>query len=388
MQIIDVMTTQVQIPFRKPAKWSGGTRRSAPALVVKLITDEGIVGIGECVGPTIPTIQAIVEKEFKPFLIGCDPMRTEWILHRLEEYTLNWKQLGLYALAGIDIALLDLKAKVLQTPLYNLLGGMYRSRVDFAGYLFIDEPLANAKDAEEIVKQGYKEIKIKVGRDIEFDTARLKEIRAAVGPNVKLRIDVNQNWSVSTAIKAINKMEKYDLQLVEQPTPYYDIDGLAQVSKSVSVPITADESCTDFESAMKLIDKRAVAAFTVYPSEAGGLLKAKQIVDLANENGIWCVTGTWAETGIATMANVHLIASSRNFPFANDTHYDYYHSDVLTENLSFSNGQMIVPNAPGLGIDLSEERLGALSKQEVREMVFYDSQRQDDEFIPRIGNLL
>ncbi|UUZ84591.1 mandelate racemase/muconate lactonizing enzyme family protein [Paenibacillus sp. P26] len=388
MQIIDVTTTQVQIPFRKPAKWSGGTRRSAPAIVVKIITDEGIVGIGECVGPTIPAIQTIVDKEFKPFLIGGDPMRTEWILHRLEEYVLNWKQLGLYALAGIDIALLDLKAKALNTPLYNLLGGMYRSHVDFAGYLFIDEPIANAKDAEEIVKQGYKEIKIKVGRDIEFDTARLREIRAAVGPDVKLRIDVNQNWSVSTAIKAINKMEKYDLQLVERPTPYYDIDGLAQVSKSVSVPITADESCTDFESALRLIDKRAVAAFTVYPSEAGGLLKAKQIVDLANESGIWCVTGTWAETGIATMANVHLIAASRNFPFANDTHYDYYHSDVLTTNLCFTNGKIVVPTKPGLGIDISEERLRALSKEEVREMVFFDSQQQDDEFVPRIGNLL
>lgn len=386
LKIEDVITTPVLIPFSKPAKWSGGIRRNAPALIVELVTDEGIVGLGECVGPTIPTIQAIVEKEFKPFLIGKDPMQTELILHQLEEYILNWSQIGYYAMAGIDIALLDLKSKILNTPLYNLLGGLYKKEVEFAGYLFIDDPLINAREAEEIVKKGYREIKIKVGRDVDFDTQRIKEIRSAVGPNVKLRIDANQIWSVNTAIKAINKMAEYDLQLVEQPTPYYDIDGLATVSRSVSVPITADESCTTFETALKLIEKRAVAAFTIYPSEAGGLLKAKQIVQLADTYGIWCVTGTWAETGIATVANAHLIASSRNFPFANDTHYEWYKSDVLSRPLDLKNGMLTMSQKPGLGLELARD-FNKLAKEEVREMVFYDDEHSLN-YQPRIGMLL
>lgn len=386
MFIKDVITTPVLIPFKKPAKWSGGTRKNAPALIVQLITDEGVIGYGECVGPTISTIQTIVEKEFKPFLIGKDPMQTELILHQLEEYILNWSQIGYYALAGIDIALLDLKAKLLNTPVYNLLGGLYRKEVSFSGYLFIDDPLVNAKEAEEIVAQGYDEIKIKVGRDIDLDTRRIQEIRRAVGPKVKLRIDANQIWSVSSAIKAINRMAEYDLQLVEQPIPYYDIDGLATVSKSVPVPITADESCTTFDTALRLIEKRAVAAFTVYPSEAGGLLKAKQIVELANNCGIWCVTGSWAETGIATLANAHLIAASRNFPFANDTHYGWYTSDVLKNPLSFRNGKLALSDSPGLGVELAPDFNG-LAKEEIREMVFYDDESAEN-YQPRIGMLL
>ncbi|MGF9914852.1 mandelate racemase/muconate lactonizing enzyme family protein [Paenibacillus ehimensis] len=386
MFIKDVITTPVLVPFKKPAKWSGGTRKNAPALIVQLITDEGVIGYGECVGPTISTIQTIVEKEFKPFLIGKDPMQTELILHQLEEYILNWSQIGYYALAGIDIALLDLKAKLLNTPVYNLLGGLYRKEVSFSGYLFIDDPLVNAKEAEEIVAQGYDEIKIKVGRDIDLDTRRIQEIRRAVGPKVKLRIDANQIWSVSSAIKAINRMAEYDLQLVEQPIPYYDIDGLATVSQSVPVPITADESCTTFDTALRLIEKRAVAAFTVYPSEAGGLLKAKQIVELANSCGIWCVTGSWAETGIATLANAHLIAASRNFPFANDTHYGWYTSDVLKNPLSFRNGKLALSDSPGLGVELAPDFNG-LAKEEIREMVFYDDESAEN-YQPRIGMLL
>lgn len=386
MKITDVITTPVLIPFKKPAKWSGGTRRNAPALIIQLKTDEGLIGLGECVGPTIPTIQTIVEKEFKPFLLGKDPMQTELILHQLEEYILNWSQIGYYALAGIDIALLDLKAKILNTPLYNLLGGLYRNDVRFAGYLFIDDPLVNAKEAEELVAKGYDEIKIKVGREVDFDTKRIKEIRSAVGPDVKLRIDANQIWSVPTAIRAINQMAPYGLHLVEQPVPYYDIDGMATVSRSVPVPITADESCTNFDSALKLIEKRAVSAFTVYPSEAGGLLKAKQIVELANSYGIWCVTGSWAETGIATMANAHLIASSRNFVFASDTHYEWYASDVLQDKLNIVDGKLAMSGRPGLGIDL-ESDFNGLAKDEIREMVFYDDESAV-EFQPRIGMIL
>lgn len=386
MKIIDVITTPVLIPFKKPAKWSGGIRRNAPALIVQLVTDEGLIGYGECVGPTIPTIRTVVEKEFKPFLLGKDPMQTELILHQLEEYVLNWSQMGYYAMAGIDIALLDLKAKILNTPLYNLLGGLYRKDVRFSGYLFIDDPLVNAKEAEELAAKGYDEIKIKVGREVDYDTQRIKEIRRAVGPDVKLRIDANQIWSVSTAIRAINQMAEYGLQLVEQPIPYYDIDGMAAVSRSVPVPITADESCTTFDSALKLIEKGAVAAFTVYPSEAGGLLKAKQIIELANTYGIWCVTGSWAETGIATMANAHLIASSRNFLMASDTHYEWYASDVLDQQLSIVNGKLSMSDRPGLGIELAPQFNG-LAKDEIREMVFYDDESAEN-YQPRIGMFL
>ncbi|SFB45379.1 L-alanine-DL-glutamate epimerase [Cohnella sp. OV330] len=386
MKIVAVHTKAIKIPFFKGEKWSGGTRYSAPSLIVQIETDEGLIGIGESVGPTIPVIQTVVDKEFAPFLIGRDPMELESILHRLEEYCVNWKQIGNYGLAGIEMALLDLRGKILNTPVYNLLGGKVKQEVAFSGYIFIDKPEVNAEEARKFAAAGYTELKLKVGRDIDLDTKRVKAVREAVGPAMKIRIDANQNWSVPTAIKAIRKMEKYDLQMVEQPTRFDDVDGMAAVARAVDVPIIADEGCATYEDALRLIDKRACACFLVYPSEAGGILKARQIVDLANHAGIWCATGSWAETGIGTLGNVHMVASSRNFPFANDTHLKFMTGDLLREELVFNDGKITVPDRPGFGIDLDVAKLDRFGANFEREMVFYDP--QDPQFQPRIGQLL
>ncbi|MDH7570845.1 MAG: mandelate racemase/muconate lactonizing enzyme family protein, partial [Armatimonadota bacterium] len=236
MRITEVRTTQVRVPLNVKAKWSGGTREAAPALVVELLTDEGLVGLGECAGPSIPLLRAAVNEELRPYLVGADPMRTAWLLQRMEEHVVNWPGVGAHAIAGVEIALLDLKAKALGVPLYELLGGASRQRVSWAGYIFIDTPEVNARQAASYVSAGFREIKVKVGRDPELDMRRLGAIREAVGSDVKLRIDVNQGWSVPTAVKWIRRMEQFDLQYVEQPTPWYDLEGMRQVSESVGVP--------------------------------------------------------------------------------------------------------------------------------------------------------
>jgi L-alanine-DL-glutamate epimerase-like enolase superfamily enzyme len=383
MKITKLSTRRIKIPFHKGEKWSGGTRYSAPSLIIQIETDEGLIGVGESVGPTIPVIQTIVEQEFASFVVGRDPLELESILHQLQEYCLNWSHIGNYGIAGIELALLDLRGKIFNTPLYNLLGGLYRPEIEFAGYIFIDTPDNNAREATGLVGRGFRELKMKVGRDVDQDIARVAAVRDAVGPDVKIRIDPNQAWNVKTAVRAIRKMEKYDLQMVEQPTPANDLDGMAEVARAVDVPITADEACATFEDALRLIDKRACSVFTIYPSEAGGLLKARQIVDLANSANIWCLTGTWAETGLGTLANVHLVASSRNFPFANDTHFNFMTGDILTEALDFQNARLKVLNKPGLGAEINQEKLDYYSRDQQREMVFYDP--EDSSFQPRIG---
>src|SRR5207244_9609792 len=138
---------------------------------------------------------------------------------------------------------------------------------------------------------------------------------------VKLRIDANMNWSVPAAIKWIRALEQFDLQFVEQPVPDFDIAGLAQVRRSVSVPIAADEACTTLRSALELIKADACDVLVVYPSEAGGLTRALQIGALAAAAGKWCAIGSWAELGVATTANAHLGASSPHFPFARAPHH-------------------------------------------------------------------
>jgi L-alanine-DL-glutamate epimerase-like enolase superfamily enzyme len=385
VRITKIETIAVRTPMREPLVWPGGTRHSASGLLVLIHTDEGIVGVGEAPGPTLPTIQTIIDAELTQFLIGQDPLRVEWLVHRMEEFTRNWSRMGAYAIAGVEIALLDLKGKALGVSVAELLGGFCRDRIPVVGYLFIDSPEANARKAGAFVAAGYTELKLKVGRDFEQDHDTLAAIRDRVGPDVKLRIDANMIWSVPAAIKWIRGLEQFDLQYVEQPVPDFDVQGLAQVRRSVAVPIAADEACTDLRSVLELIKADACDVLVVYPSEAGGLRRAHQIGAVADAAGKWCVIGSWAELGVATAANVHVVASSSNYPFASDTHYPLQDFDVLVERLEMTDGLIEVPRSPGLGVELDPEAVERLSNFQVRESVFYDDIHGE---APRVGQIL
>ena len=137
--------------------------------------------------------------------------------------------------------------------------------------------------------------------------------------------------------------------------------------------------------ALELIKGDACDVFVVYPSEAGGLTRARQIAALADAAGKWCAIGSWAELGPATMANAHLVASSSNFPFASDTHYPLQEFDVLTEPVEMSNGFIEVSDAPGLGVDVDRDAVERLANIQVRESVFYDDIQGE---APRVGQIL
>lgn len=386
MKIVKIVGHHVRIPLVHPAKWSGGTRFSAPAFVLEMYTDDGIVGLGECVGPTIPVIASIVTEELSQFLIGQNPLNTELLVRRMEEYARNWLQLGAYAIAGLEMALLDIKGKWLDTPVYQLLGGQCKKEIGYAGYLFIDEPQINANRALEYKKQGYNEIKIKVGRDLEQDVNSLAAIRDAVGWDMKIRIDANMNWNVPTAIKWIKELQRFKIMYVEQPVPDYDLDGMAAVRRAVDVPIAADESCSSVERVLEMIKRDSCDVFVVYVSEAGGLSRARTIASIADACGKWCTMGTWAETGVATIAGAHVIASSMNFVFCNDTHYMLQSDDIITEPLKIVNGKVTMNSKPGLGVSLDPEKLEQFEKCDVRESVFFDNTQ--DEQMPLIGQLI
>jgi len=303
----------------------------------------------------------------------------------MEEFSRNWSAIAAYAISGLEIALLDLKGKALGLPVAELLGGYCSDRVPVVGYLFIDEPEANARKAKAFVDAGYTELKLKVGRDFAQDHDTLAAVRDAIGPGPAIRIDANMIWSVPAAIKWIRGLERFDLQYVEQPVPDFDLDGLAQVRRSVPVPIAADEACTDVRSALALVKHDACDVFVVYPSEAGGLTRARQIAAIAEAAGKWCAIGSWAELGPATIANAHLVASTTTFAFASDTHYPLQVEDVLTEPLDMADGLVAVPRTPGLGVDLDPEAVERLANHEVRESVFYDDVSAE---APRVGQIL
>jgi L-alanine-DL-glutamate epimerase-like enolase superfamily enzyme len=374
----------VRTAIREPLMWTGGIRESASGLLVEIFAEDGVSGIGEAPGPTLPAIKAIIDHEFTQFLVDEDPLRVEWLVNRLEEYSRNWSGLAAYAIAGIEMALLDLKGKLIGVSVAELLGGYCREAVPVIGYLFIGDPETNAAKAAEYLAAGHRELKLKVGRDLEQDHDTLAAIRDKVGYNVRIRIDANMNWSVPAAVKWIRTLERFDLQYVEQPVPDFDIAGLAQVRRSVACPIAADEACTDVRSALELIKADACDVFVVYPSEAGGLTRASRIAALAAAAGKWCAIGSWAELGVATMANAHLAASSTNFAFASDTHYPLQQDDVLTSPVEIKDGAISVSHQPGLGVSLDPERVSQLAGVELRESPFYDDIKGE---APRVGQI-
>ncbi len=384
MRITSVETTAVRVPLREPLKWTGGIRESASGLIVVVRTDEGVIGIGEAPGPSLPTIQTIIQRELGQFLVGQDPLRIEWLVHRLEEYSRNFAAIANYAIAGIEIALQDLKGKALGVPVAELLGGFGRESVPVIGYLFIDDPETNAQKAADFVEAGHTELKLKVGRDLGQDYDTLAAIRDRIGYEPKIRIDANMNWSVPAAIKWIKALEQFELQFTEQPVPDFDLEGMATVRRGVSSPIAADEACTSVRSAIELIKAEACDVFVVYPSEAGGLSRAAQIAAIGAAAGKWSVIGSWAELGVATTANAHLAAASENFAFANDTHYPLQVGDVLTEPVEIDDGRISVKHLPGLGVSLDEERMEELASLELRESPFYDDIHGDAPSVGRI----
>ncbi|MCH7604122.1 MAG: hypothetical protein IIB54_15295 [Planctomycetes bacterium] len=254
------------------------------------------------------------------------------------------------------------------------------------GYIFIGDPEENAAQAEAYVKRGYRELKLKVGREPDVDVARVKLVRETVGPDIRIRVDANMAWNQVTAVKIIRRMEPWNIQYVEQPVPFRDHAGMAWVRARVETPVAADESCTSISTALSLIRHRACDVFVVYVSEAGGLTKAREIVRLADNEGIHCVLGTWAELGIGTTAGMHLIASSRNFPFANDTHYELQDGDIITHPLQIIDGITQLPEGPGLGVAIDPDRLKTFADLHARETVFGDA--KNPEFIPRVGRIL
>jgi len=384
LRITSVETTAVRVPLREPLKWTGGIRESASGLIVVVRTDDGVIGIGEAPGPSLPTIQTIIERELGQFLVGQDPLRIEWLVHRLEEYSRNFAAIANYAIAGIEIALQDLKGKALGVPVAELLGGFGRESVPVIGYLFIDDPEANAQKAADFVEAGHTELKLKVGRDLGQDYDTLAAIRDRIGYEPKIRIDANMNWSVPAAIKWIKALEQFELQFTEQPVPDFDLEGMATVRRAVSSPIAADEACTSVRSAIELIKAEACDVFVVYPSEAGGLSRAAQIAAIGAAAGKWSVIGSWAELGVATTANAHLAAASENFAFANDTHYPLQVGDVLAEPVEIDGGRISVKHLPGLGVSLDEERMEELASLELRESPFYDDIHGDAPSVGRI----
>ena len=365
MKITQIETISVQVPINpKRAIRSGrGYHTVSPFLLVKVYTDEGVVGLGEvsCTaiwsGEDQFTAARIIASYLAPALIGQDPTHIEKLTNLMRTVVAN----NPFTKSAIEMALWDILGKVANLPLYRLLGGPVR---DFVTTKFSVSGLPPAQAAEIAgwaVAQGFKTMKVKVGIDPDEDVARVAAVRAAIGPHVRLGVDANGGWSPRVAIATIPRLYAYNIFFAEQPVPDLDIAWLADVRSQVKVPIMADESVYSLQDAMAIVRAGAADILSVYVGKGGGIGPARKMAAVAEAAGLVCTIGSNLELGVAAAAMIHLgmatsAIAAEDFPCDILTPF-FYEDDLLLDPLPIEAGKARPHEKPGLGVELDEKKI-------------------------------
>jgi muconate/chloromuconate cycloisomerase len=362
LKITRIEAFTVDIPYHKPFVINGGPSYVGDHVLTRVHTDEGIVGYGE--GAPMVSYSDETQKDIlngvldylAPAVVGMDPFDLEAIHHRMEMVLPGHH----FAKASIDLALYDIMGKKLGLPAYALLGGKVRESVPIAwvvGIGTIDEMVAEA--VHHVKTYGFGTVKLKIGREPKKDIDVVRAVREALGPNVKIRVDANQGYDVATAIKTLRQMERYDLELVEQPVPKWNILGMAEVAAALDVPIEADESMFGYHDAATLIRLKACDIINIKIMKPCGLYGSKKVAAVAEAAGITCLVGSMVEFGPGTAAGLHFAAAHRVVAHACEMVGGmFFKGDVVEEDFSLGaivNGSLPVPQGPGLGVTLKEE---------------------------------
>ena len=312
MRIVKIETGEVNIPLVTPFKTALRTVDCVNDIIVRIVTEDGQEGFGEApptaviTGDTKASVKGAIEEFIAPNLVGMDIENLDGVMEKLHGCILK----NTSAKAAVDMAVYDLFAKSCKKPLYKVLGGK-QSEIETDLTISVNGIDEMVKDSLRAVDQGFGILKIKVGKEGLKDVERIRAIRQAVGPSVRLRIDANQGWSPKEAVRIIRKMEDLgiEMDLVEQPVNAHDFQGMRYVTSQVYTPILADESVFSVEDAIRIIQKRAADLINIKLMKTGGIYQALKICGIAESFGVECMIGCMLESKIAVSAAAHLAAA-------------------------------------------------------------------------------
>ena len=353
MKIVRIDVGEVFIPLAKPFKTALRTVENVEDIIVRVTADSGEAGYGEApptaviTGDTKGSIRCAIEEYIRPALLGMEIENLDGIMHRLHTCIVK----NTSAKAAVDMAVYDLYAQRFGAPLYRLLGG-YRDTVETDITISVNPVPQMIEDSLEAVRQGYRILKIKVGKEGLADVARIASIREAVGGGVRLRVDANQGWTAKEAVRIIAAMEErgLNIDLVEQPVPAHDLAGMRAVTKAVATPILADESVFSPEDAAEIIRTHAADLINIKLMKTGGIWQALKICALAEMYGVECMIGCMLESKLAVSAAAHLAAAKRIITRADLDGPSLCRIDPYTGGPVYENGIIRMTDAPGTGI--------------------------------------
>ena len=378
MKIAKIELFKLNVPLIEPFVIAIETITNAESIALKITTDDGLVGFGECnpyrsiAGETQATafeagkfLGRILLSETKSRFVserGRNPIGIVNCLAEMDKMLAGNRCIK----SAFDMALHDLAAKAAGIPLYQLLGGANNRSVTTDMTVGIGTAEYMAAAALRFKNAGFPAIKIKLGTTRQADVLRIKTIRETVGDAIPLRIDANQGWDEATAIQTLKALEKYDIEHCEQPTTARDIRTLARVRAASPIPIMADESVFDHFDALNLVRAEACDYFNIKLSKSGGIHKALKINHIAEAAGIRCQVGCFSETRLAMSALMHFILASPNV-----VHFDLDAPLMLSEDpilrgvVYGENGSVFIDDAVGIGAAFDEDFLTDLDKAEI-----------------------
>lgn len=379
MEITEIECYPISIPWKRTRKIRGQEVIGSDSVLIKIHSDTGVVGIGETggtaleyTGDTQESIIGYLQQKGPEWLIGSDPNNINRLIADLDRSAKYSDQ----ALSIVDCALYDLVGKDRGVPVYDLLGGLATETLDLGwviGYGTFQSPEEAADIAVNIQQAGYKSAKLKVGRDsIEEDIVNIEAIREAVGNDFRLGIDANGTWSYFEALRALRRMEDYDILLCEQPIPWGEIENLARLRAQVDIPICADESATKLTDVLRIIRQDAADSLFLKLTKVGGIRKAQKWVALAEASGLPVMTGSMVGSAFETAWQAHFLFANEWMSeleqenVGNLIVHDQYETveNPITDDLGLNpevpkveDGTMYPPEGPGLGCELDEELL-------------------------------
>lgn len=341
-----------------PFQIATGTMYHAQNIFIRITTDNGLTGVGEC--SAFPLItgesQATCFEMAREFAGLWKHKDARDIPERLKELD-NYTAFNATAKSAFDMALYDLSAQQAGLPLFKFLKG-HKKSLETDLTIGIDDPEQMAAKAVEFINNGVRIIKIKLGKDGNTDLIRVQKIRAAVGDTIKLRIDANQGWDFETARDVLVKMGDCDIEFCEQPMRHWNDHLLPELRKISPIKIMADESVFDHHDAERLIHAGACDYVNIKFSKSGGIAEAIRINSVCEKNKIPCMMGGMLESRLAMTTFAHFALSRDNIQFYDmDTALLGHTVDPVTGGAQYKGYFVEVPDVPGIGADIDENFL-------------------------------
>jgi len=359
MKITGIETIPFRIALKKVTVWARGKQDAAEHVLVKVHTDAGITGIAEApprptiYGESIASIKFAIDKWLSPLVVGTDPFEIEKMWDKFDLIAANNTAKG-----AMDIALYDIMGKALGVPCYKL-AGAFTNTVRLSWCVNLNPVEKMVEEGQEMMeKYGIRTMKLKVGIEPKKDLEMVKAMRHALGDDVVLYVDANQGYDPFTAVRMVEQMMEYNIAMIEEPCPVWDISGRQMVAARIPIPWMGDESCPTPPDAKRQIE--AGARVISIKTARTGFTQSRRIIHLCEVNGVRNVHGLQGDTGIGSIASAHVCAGYKNTSFYYPSEASFFlimEDDLLQAPLVVKNGCLKLSDKPGLGVEIDDAKL-------------------------------